>query len=193
MKFWSSYEKLIRKITYVGTFIAGIMLILLCLLVFTEVILRQFFNVSTMIADEVSGYLLAGSFFLAAAYALQEGAIVRIDILYNKIPLKIRCFVDVFINVVVLGYAVILFRYTLEYMLKSYATHTLSVTILHTPLWIPQMTIPIGCLMLFLSTTVITVKDLLKATGKIEVRKELSASERELSEQLSLARGGEEK
>ena len=139
MQLWYSYEKLVRKITYAGAYIGGFMLVLMFLLVFTEVVLRTFFNSSTMVSDEISGYLMAGGFFLASAYALQEGAIVRIDILYNRFPLKLRCFLDIFIDLVVLCYTVILFKYTFDYMYKSLVNSARSVSFIKTPLWIPQL------------------------------------------------------
>ena len=188
MQLWYSYEKLVRKITYAGAYIGGFMLVLMFLLVFTEVVLRTFFNSSTMVSDEISGYHMAGGFFLASAYALQEGAIVRIDILYNRFPLKLRCFLDIFIDLVVLCYTVILFKYTFDYMYKSLVNSARSVSFIKTPLWIPQLFIPLGSLILFLCLTVLTGRDFLKTTGKILLKEEKSATEKEIIEQLSIVK-----
>lgn len=192
MQLWNSYEKLVRKITYVSAYVGGFMLVLMFLLVFTEVMLRTFFNSSTLVSDEISGYLMAGGFFLASAYALQEGAIVRIDILYNKVPVKIRCFLDIFIDAIVLCYTGILFRYTFDYMYKSLVKGSRSVSFIKTPLWIPQFFIPLGCLILFLSLTVLTGHDFLKAAGKIELEEGESATVKEIMEQLNIVKEDKE-
>lgn len=144
MQRWNSYEKLVRKIAYAGAYAGGFMLVLMFLLVFTEVVLRTFFHSSTLVSDEISGYLMAGGFFLASAYALLEGAIVRIDIIYNKVPVKIRCFLDIFIDAIVLCYTGILLRYTFDYMSKSLIKGSRSVSFIKTPLWIPQLFIPLA-------------------------------------------------
>ena len=46
-----------RKLSNGGAFIASMLLVILVVLILVEIVLRYFFNTSTMRADEYSGYL----------------------------------------------------------------------------------------------------------------------------------------
>ena len=73
-------------------------------------------------------------------------------------------------------------------MYKSLVNSARSVSFIKTPLWIPQLFIPLGSLILFLCLTVLTGRDFLKTTGKILLKEEKSATEKEIIEQLSIVK-----
>ncbi|RXJ84037.1 C4-dicarboxylate ABC transporter permease, partial [Aliarcobacter trophiarum LMG 25534] len=45
------------KLTKMGAYLSAFLIVALVLLILTEIFIRSFFDLSTMIADEYSGYL----------------------------------------------------------------------------------------------------------------------------------------
>ena len=82
-----------------------------------EVVSRRLFDAPTIWAYEV-GYMMTGtSFLFGAAYALRERAHIRIDVLFNRFPMRTKALVDV------LGYTLLMlpFGIWLTYKLGVYA------------------------------------------------------------------------
>ncbi len=65
--------------------VAGFLLLLTTGLILYEIALRQFFGRSTLIAEEYSGYFMAGIVYLAAAYTLQKGEHIRVGLLRERL------------------------------------------------------------------------------------------------------------
>lgn len=61
---------------------------------FIIVILRYVFNLGFIWMQELVRFMYAGVFMLAAAYTLENDEQVRIDILYQKMPIKIKALVN---------------------------------------------------------------------------------------------------
>lgn len=80
--------KMTNKLSLWGAYLSGIFLISLVILVMTEIIGRHFFDTSTMIADEYSGYIYLSAIFLGLAYTFEQNAHIRINILSEKISKK---------------------------------------------------------------------------------------------------------
>jgi len=60
------------------------------LLALMEVVLRYFFNAPTTWSNETGQFLFSGIFLLAAAYTLQTGGHVRVDIVHHYVPAIVR-------------------------------------------------------------------------------------------------------
>ncbi|KAA3634238.1 MAG: C4-dicarboxylate ABC transporter substrate-binding protein [Proteobacteria bacterium] len=99
-----------------GVLAAWIVLPLIIATVY-EVASRYLFNAPTIWAYEV-GYMATGAnFLLGAAFALREGAHIRIDVLYSRFSARRRALVDV------LGYLLLFLPVALwlSYRLGTYA------------------------------------------------------------------------
>jgi len=90
-------------------------------------------------SDEITGYVFAGATTWAYAYCLLHRSNIRIDALYNLLPTVVRALLDV------LGLGMLLFYmgyFTWKakgVFLESWANDSVSVSVLLTPLWIPQL------------------------------------------------------
>jgi TRAP-type C4-dicarboxylate transport system permease small subunit len=84
------FYSLINKLSLWGAYLSSLLLISLVLLILTEIFIRYFFDMSTMIADEYSGYLYLAAIFLGLAYTFNEDAHIRINILTSKMSKKIK-------------------------------------------------------------------------------------------------------
>lgn len=140
-----------RKLSYGGAFIASGLLIALVLLILLEICLRYFFNTSTMRADEYSGYLYLALVCFGFGYTFLKDGHIRITFLTAKISSKSSSLVDIFaglVTLVLLGF--MLYR-TVLLCLDSYATGVVSEAVSATPLYIPQLALPIGIVLFIIA------------------------------------------
>lgn len=142
-----------RLLSYVGRFgdwslyafagLAAIFLSLMVVLVTVDVILREFGH-TTGVAVEISGYSLAGILFMGFAYTLRKGRHIRIRVVTDRLPERIRQWLYIGNLIIALGLAVWFLWYTGQYVIGAYNLKSVSMTPLRTPLWMVQSMMPIG-------------------------------------------------
>ena len=149
---------LVNKLSLWGAYLSSILLVSLVLLILTEIFIRYFFNTSTLIADEYSGYLFLASVFLGLSYTFKENAHIRINILTSRMSEKSNKFIDIFagsITIVVLLFA--LYR-TILFTFDSYEMEMLSESVSQTPLYLTQLVMPLGLSLFILSVLIFVIK-----------------------------------
>jgi len=159
-KTMNSFYSGVNKLSLWGAYLASLLLVSLVCLVLTEIFIRHFFDMSTMIADEYSGYIYLASIFLGLAYTFNEKAHIRINIVTSRLSKKSNNIIDVFagiITIVVLSFA--LYR-TILYTYDSYEMEMLSEAVSETPLYLTQLVMPLGLSMFILSVMVFVLKGL---------------------------------
>lgn len=108
------------------------------LLICFDVITRKFFSFTIGGADELSGYAFAISTSWALAFATLQRANVRVDVIYQKLPVRVSAVLD-WISLVALGvFIAYLTYYAWGVAATSWVQNSASNTPLGTPLWIPQ-------------------------------------------------------
>lgn len=150
----------INKFSFLGAYLSALLLIFLTLLILTEIFLRYFFDISTMIADEYSGYLFLALIFLGLAYTFNEDSHIRINILTSKMNKKSNKIIDVIagiISIIILSFA--LYR-TILFTYDSYSMEMLSESVSETPLYLTQVVMPLGILIFILNIVVFVLKRL---------------------------------
>ena len=151
---------LVNKLSLWGAYFSSILLVSLVLLILTEIFIRYFFNTSTLIADEYSGYLFLASVFLGLSYTFKENAHIRINILTSRMSEKSNKLIDIFagsITIVVLLFA--LYR-TILFTFDSYEMEMLSESVSQTPLYLTQLVMPLGLSLFILSVLIFVIKGL---------------------------------
>ena len=68
---------------------------LLVLLVTIDVVMRYGFNISFVSLEEMEWHLYALIFLLGAGYTLRHNGHVRVDVIYQRLPKRIRAFINV--------------------------------------------------------------------------------------------------
>ncbi len=140
-----------RKLSNGGAFIASMLLVILVVLILVEIVLRYFFNTSTMRADEYSGYLYLALVCFGFGYTFMRDGHIRITFLTSKVSSKTSSLIDIFAGIVTLGVLCFAFYRTLLLSLDSFETGVVSEGVSATPLFIPQMVLPIGFLLFIVS------------------------------------------
>lgn len=126
----------------------GIMVMLL--LITAEVISRKLFNYSTLVADELSAYLLVLITYLGLAFTLERGEHIQLKIVCDRLSPRLQRQLQLGWYLIGLAYAGFLSYRSLQLVLSSYRYGSTSVSILFTPLYLPQTLMLIGLSILVL-------------------------------------------
>lgn len=138
MKSLDAIHRALLRISLWAVWIAGLALLLSAFMVTIDVFCRKFFNITMSGSDEISGYVFAASTTWAYSYCLLNRSNVRIDVLYNFLPVTARAVLDVVGVSLLLYYMSYLMRKAFNVFWTSWTGNSTSTTTLQVPLWIPQ-------------------------------------------------------
>lgn len=161
--------RLATVLSQYAVWVAGALLIASVLLITFDVIARKFWGFTSGGADELSSFAFAISTSWALAFATLQRANVRVDVLYQKLPLKVAAFLD-WLSVVALGvFMVFLTWYAWDVLAASWIQSSTANSTMATPLWIPQGLWFIGLLWMCVVMTLMLMRSsYLLVTGDIE-------------------------
>lgn len=101
--------------------------------------------------DAYAGYAIAAALFLALPATLQHGDHIRVTLLLERVPAKVRGALEWWCLAVAFGLSVYIAWYAAHLVWVSYTTHDVSPAADASPLWIPQISMALGCVGLALS------------------------------------------
>ena len=153
MRFFARLHPFLERLSCYAVWAGGGALLLCAFMVTGDVILRKLFSVTMSGSDEISGYVFAAATTWAYSYCLLHRSNVRIDALYNLLPITVRALLDIFGLALLLIYMAYLTDKAWDVLLTSWQHDSVSITTLATPLWIPQLLWVLG-LNLFVFTLV---------------------------------------
>jgi len=155
-----TFYKLINKLSLWGAYLSSLLLVSLVLLILIEIFIRYFFDMSTMIADEYSGYIYLASIFLGLAYTFNENAHIRINILTSKMGKKTNKIIDVLAGLITLVVLTFTLVRSILFTYDSYEMEMVSESVSATPLYLTQLVMPLGISLFILSVLVFVLKGL---------------------------------
>ncbi|MCB1757574.1 MAG: TRAP transporter small permease subunit [Gammaproteobacteria bacterium] len=144
--------KLAEFIGKVMTAISIVLMIVLSIPIIYEAIMRAFGH-PTIWVFETTLYLFIFLGLLGNALAVRTGAHFRVTLIRELLPQWRRAF-DLIAGIMTLAFAVLIMASGSYYIWYSWTNDILSASLLETPMWIPQLAIPLGGLGLFLQTLV---------------------------------------
>ncbi|MEO4042939.1 TRAP transporter small permease [Hoeflea sp. CAU 1731] len=130
---------------------AIIVLVLVFCLMNVEIVSRYFFGVSTLIADEYSGYGFAFVILAGLVYTHRSGALLRIDFGLGVMGRRGRRFSLAAASLASLALAAFSAYAGYQTWALSLLFNSGSAFASTTPLWIPQIVMPVGFALLALS------------------------------------------
>jgi len=134
-----------------GHRIAQVSIACMMTLITADVVARNVFRKSLLISDEVSGYLLVVMTFFGIAYSLRSGSLLRIEFLLFALPKRLRGLADVLYDLVALIVCLVLLRAMIRFTWITWEREAIAPTLIETPLWIPQLAMPLGMLILVIA------------------------------------------
>lgn len=134
-------------------FLAALLLLGCSVAIFIEIVAR-YAGYPTSWAQDVAIYcMIAGAFLCQAAVMLDDGH-VRVDLLINQLPERMRNFLIRLTLALSLIFIAIVFWYTLQTTMRSFRLGLMSTGLFRVPLWLVQGSMPIGFGLLFLAVIV---------------------------------------
>ncbi len=116
---------------------------------------------STMIADEYSGYLYLASIFLGLAYTFLSGGHIRINIVTSRLSEGgVNGLIDIIASIITLGVLAFVLYRTVLFTYDSYELEMLSEAVSETPLYLTQIVMPIGTILFMLAVIAVIIKRL---------------------------------
>jgi TRAP-type C4-dicarboxylate transport system permease small subunit len=164
----------VMRVETLGMILAAVSIAAITFLVCLEILLRSVFGSSTLIASEMSGYLLAASVFLGLAWTLRNGGFIRVDILYLTFPPRLAALADLVICALATAATAVLTYYLFWFVFRNEATWVTSIYVTRTPLWIPQSVLPLGSGLLTISCFVAALRAALTLSGAIRLSTDAS-------------------
>ena len=107
-------EKIRKSILYVEWTLASVFLSIMMLSVFLQVLARYVFHWSLPWPEELARYCFIWGSLLGAGITLERRKLHDIDIVFNRLPKIVQPFISFIVNLLALGFLVILVRYGIE-------------------------------------------------------------------------------
>ncbi|KAA0256987.1 TRAP transporter small permease [Deferribacter autotrophicus] len=158
--------RIIETASNIGAVFSAIFMILIVCLIAVEIFLRALFNTSTLIADEYSAYMFVFVVMLGLSYTFKEKGHIRITIITSRLGEKARNYLETVVLFVVLAILVFSIYHSAMMVYDTYSLDMRADTIAETPLYIPQIALPIGYTIFALQILGEILKKFIKEDGK---------------------------
>jgi len=141
-------SRLIDRLCRYANAVALISIVAMTLLINIEVFGRGLFGFSTLVSEEWPSYMLVYIIFFGLASTFKENAFIQVEILINRLNkrrqelLKSLCILLAIVFIALFDYQLTTF------VLSSYLRKLRSISFSETPLFIPQIAMPIGLTLL---------------------------------------------
>ncbi len=128
-----------QRISRILAWIAGAVILFGCAgLITIDVITRYLFKRGMVESFELSGYALAACIGLGMGFTVTSKANIRVDILLDALPDPVRVACDIIASAALAVVAAALAWYSFGTLQQSYAMGARSVSLLQTPMILPQ-------------------------------------------------------
>ncbi|HZK83307.1 MAG TPA: TRAP transporter small permease [Desulfosporosinus sp.] len=170
-KFWKAFA-FVEDVTSGGLLFLGVTII------FYGVIMRYVFNDARSWVDEVSQYMIIWGTLIGTSVALRNDHHIKVDMLFNAFPNRVKYFVTLFAHTVGVGFGIFLLYYGGGLVKFTYMSGQLSTDV-GIPLYKVYSILPLMGFLLalrFLVKLFETFKDngqqweVLKAESKVDLR-----------------------
>ena len=102
-------------------------------------------------ADSYAGYCMAAAGFLALAHTLKRGEHIRVTLFIERLGKKGKHAMELIAHVIGLFFSGVFAFYSTRLVYQSYSFNDISQGNDATPLWIPQIGMAVGALVLFIA------------------------------------------
>jgi C4-dicarboxylate transporter DctQ subunit len=117
-------------------------------LIFYGVLMRYMFNSPKAWVEEVSSYCIVWGALLGISIALRNNHHIQVDMLYDKMPPKMKRIMDMFANLVSIFFCIFYTYYGVLLVLKRSTSGMVSLDV-GIPMWIVYLILPISGILFF--------------------------------------------
>jgi TRAP-type mannitol/chloroaromatic compound transport system permease small subunit len=127
---------------------------------FFEVVMRYIFNTPTIWVHEASYLLLGMQYLLAGGFALLHGSHVRVDVVYNYLPVRGRVGMDIFTSMFFFMFALVLVLTSWTYFTNAYSMGETTVETWGIQYWPVKGVMLLGSVLILLAGVSKLLKDI---------------------------------
>lgn len=139
--------RLLNKLYAAGGILAAILMVLIAALTLAQVIGRLL-GVVVPDAGELAGYAMAGAIFLALAPTFRSGGHIRVNLLLAHVPPALRRAFEIWCLALLALIGGLFAAFSVQQVLDSHSFGDVSTGMLTIPLWIPQVSMALGAILL---------------------------------------------
>lgn len=159
-RFLASYVAFTSRLSAIAAQFGMLAIVLMAVHILVEIVMRAFWSTSTFILDEFVGYEVAAMTFLGLGAALDDKVLLRVNLLLLPLRGRLRVAVEIFnAGATLLVFSFLTFH-LIRQTIRSFERETTSLSILETPLWIPQSILVLGLLIFCIQLTGLMAKAL---------------------------------
>jgi C4-dicarboxylate transporter DctQ subunit len=129
-------------------FVGGLFLSLAVFIITIEVVCRTFFSWSMVGADEIACFAVIWSVFFTASLGVKKNIHVRIDLIFTLVPRAFGRWLDMLGTTLSLLFTLYLTYSGWALVQESLMLGEITMTMLKLPVWVPQLILPLGGLLL---------------------------------------------
>ena len=129
---------LISRVSRILARVGGMLILLCAVLVSLDVLFRNSFRMTIFESYELTSYAVALAITFGFAWALVSKAHIRIEVIYNALPLKPRCYLDALAVGVLAVVAAVLTYWGAQVAIDSFEMQARSNSTLAVPMALPQ-------------------------------------------------------
>jgi TRAP-type C4-dicarboxylate transport system permease small subunit len=133
--------------------ICEIGIVAMAAIVLLEIITRNLFGFSFEISEEIGGYIVVGITFLSLPVCQVYRSYHHVMFIQNRLGPRTRAATHVFFDVLSLAFCLLLVWQLTRIVIESHHSGDVAMTLLATPLWIPELVMPIGAIAASISVT----------------------------------------
>lgn len=139
-----------RVLYAAGAVLAAIFMVLIAAITLFQVVGRAL-GAAVPDAGELAGYAMAAAIFLSLAHTLRTGGHIRVNLLLAHVRPGWRRVLEYWCLVVLAVVGALFTWFSVNMVLASYTMGDVSTGMLSVPLWIPQLSMPAGAILLELA------------------------------------------
>ncbi len=150
-------EKLMKgigRLSTIGGYIAAAATLIMAVFFVVDITGRVTIGVSTLICDEISGYLLVVITYLGQAYTLKMDSHIRMTLVLSRFRQRLQDRMDIYVSILSIAFCTFFGYSTLKMILTTKKSGMVSLSIIETPYWIPQVAILVGLVLFTLQFVV---------------------------------------
>lgn len=162
------YSKLLDILEVIEKVIIVIFLSLMTILMVYQVVLRYVFSASNSWSEELVRYLFIYSVMIAAAIAARRNSHLQIDVFINYLKPRVKGVFTIVATMVGIIFLMFLFCYSLDLCSEAYSNMSAGLGI---SMSLPYLCIPIGCVLIMLTSLEVIFKQMAQARSHVKESK----------------------
>ena len=143
-------RKLLNALYDGAAALAALFMVLLLVMVLLSIFGRQF-GFYFRGTDSYAGYFMAAAGFLALAHTLKKGEHIRVTLLVNALKGRYKKAIEIWALAVAVALSALFAYYSVKLSINSFQFNDISTGNDATPLWIPQIAMGVGAVVMLIA------------------------------------------